>query len=89
MHKYEGIRRFEVTKTKEEEIVKSIERTEKIGGKVRSFLLRSLFAFLLVFALFLGKISGVSEIRKASESVKSAICYDFFDDVGEEESNET
>ena len=83
MHKYEGIKRFEATPINQTESVKSIEKKEK-GGKVKSFFLRSLFALLLVLALFLGKVSGIAEVEKVSESIKSAICYDFFDDESEE-----
>ena len=83
MHKYEGIRRLEVT-VRENETTPSVKRKLKKGG-VSGGVVRFLAALGLVLALFLGKASGLSEISGASKRIKDAICYDYFSGSSEAE----
>ncbi len=83
MHKYEGIRRLKVT-VREDEASTSIKIKSK-KRSVSSGVVRFLAALGLVIALLLGKASGLSEINSASKRIKDAICYDYFADSNEAE----
>jgi hypothetical protein len=86
MHKYEGIRRLEVTVRDNESSSTLKIKSNKRG--VNGSVVRFLAALGLVLALILGKASGLSEINSASKRIKDAICYDYFSESSETEKDE-
>lgn len=80
--KYDDVNRVE---SKVIAVTPTTKNEHSKNSKLRSVLIRSICALLLVLAILVGKYSGVSNLKKVSDEIVDAICYDPFDFDGKQD----